>query len=219
MRKFRALCLALATVVALFVLAASASAAVELGPPGFTADNADTTVKGEETVQNRFIVTGLETFCKNVSLSGTTSEKVQASMTITPSYKECEGESIFGTVEVTMTGFGAGECDYRVNATGTADLECAAGKEVTVDAVTCTIHVPGQKGIGTLKFTNEEKAGVKDIRAHLELTSITTNHTDGFGCPLTSGGESATGTFTGTTTFVGEAGGKSVGISWDEHVS
>ena len=210
MRNLKALGLALVAVFAMSALAASGASAAS-----FTAGEADTTISGVQKTTHVFAVTGVETSCKKVSFSGTSSSVVQASITITPKYEECTAESIIGTINVTVTGFGAGECDYRINASGTADLECASGKEVTVDASTCTIHVPAQTGLSKLKFTNEGSGSSADVRVDVELEKITTNHTDGFGCPLTSGGESATGTLNGDTTVTGSGAGGSVAISWD----
>ena len=226
-RKLRAFGLALVAVAAIGGFwAPGASAHVEHVPhvpAKFTAPK-DTTITGVQAVNNIFGLTGIELQCESVTYVGTSSagSESQESLTLSPQYTGCFAESIAGTINITVTGFGhlesEGEagCDYRVNASGTLDLECKEGAEATVDAGPCAIHFPAQKGIGTLKFTNEESGGVKDVRAHMELSKITTNHTDSFGCPFPSGGESATGTVAGTTTFSGENGeGKAVGISFD----
>jgi len=219
-RNLKALGLALIAVLAMSALVASAASAHT--PAKFTVGKEKSEIVGEETVKNNFKVTGVETTCEEVNFTGTTpAGTVEAeTQTITPSYKKCTAESIFGTIEVTVTGFAAGECDYRLNANETADLECAAGKEVTVDAATCTIHVPPQKGLGKITFTTGLTEGRHDLTVHVELTKVKTNHTDGFGCPLPSGGESVEATLSGTTTVSAtNPPGVKVDLTWDATVA
>lgn len=220
-RNLRALGLAL---VAVFVMSAwMASAASAHTPAKFTVEVEESTLRSEETVTNILSVTGVETFCEvvsyhGVSPAGTVSAEALTSM---PSYSECKAESIIGTVNATVTGFKAGECEYRIRANQTADLECAAGKEVTVDAGPCTIHIPPQSGLGTITFTTEIFGnGIHDLLVHINFSNLTTNHTDGFGCPLPSGGESATATAVGTTTAWAESTpGTKVNLTWDATVA
>lgn len=218
-RNLKALGLALVALGAISAIAvATASAHV---PARFTGPVSSELV-GEETVTNVFAVTGVETSCQVVSYRGVSpagSESAE-SLTITPSYSVCTAESIIGTINVTVTGFGAGECDYVVNANGTTNIVCAAGKEVTIDAASCTIHIPAQNNLGTITYTTGLTSGIHDVTSHTNITNITTNHTDGFGCPLPSGGESATATYTGTwTRWYTKPAGVKVDMTWHATVA
>ena len=222
-RNLKALGLALAAVFAMSAWIVSAASAHT--PATFTGTKG-ATVRGAETVANVFNVTGLETTCKNVEFHGSVAAAVSETQTINPTYSECTAESIIGTISVTVTGFGATGCDYRVRADGKADLECAAGKEVTVDAGPCTVHVPAQTGLGTLTFTTElkrhsdEKTLSHDLLVHVVLTGITANHTDGIGCPFNGSAEGVVGTLTGTTTvWLEDINGTPVPLTWDATVA
>ena len=224
-RNLKALGLALFAMFAMSAVVASAASAHT--PPRFTAP-AEATIRAEKDVVDTFFtVTGLETFCETVSFHGVGPAAVSSeNQTITPTYTNCKAESIIGTVEVKVTGFGHyGEadkgCDYRLRADEKADLVCETGKEVTVDAGTCVIHIPPQVGLGTITYTTGLRTGnVHDLTVHIDLTSITTNHTDPIGCPLPSGGESATGTLVGTTTVWAEKpAGVAVDLTWHPTVA
>jgi len=220
-RNLKALGLALFAVFALGAVMASAAAAHV--PARFTAEEGITITGVQIEGTHKFKVTNTETQCEKVKFHGTapSNPKVptvsEESITITPTYEECFAEAgIFGTIEVTVTGFKAGECDYRIRADGKVDIECAEGKEITVDAATCTIHVPAQPNIGTLTYEVGKVGEVHDLKVNVNLKEITANHTDGFGCPLESGGEGKVATLTGTTTVTGEnALGNPRAITWD----
>ena len=224
-RNLRALGLAL---VAVFVMGVWVAQGVSAHVAArFTAPEVST-ITGEETVTNIInSVTGVGTSCKSVLYHGVTPASESAeSLTINAIYKECVAEAgIFGTIEVEeVTGFGPVECHYRLNADESVDLACGAGKEVTIKAATCTMHIPAQNDLGTISFTTatREIGGIKkhDLLVHWNLSGITSNHTDGFGCPLSSGGESATATFVGTTTVWAEGHGfEPLDLTWDATVA
>lgn len=107
-------------------------------------------------------MTGVEAFCESLKFTGIVT---QDAIALTPEYKECKAESIIGTIESKVTGFSPGECDYRLNATGTLDLECAAGKEVTFDVASCTIHIPAQKGLGRTNSQMKKQPASKTSEA------------------------------------------------------
>jgi len=111
-----------------------------------------------------------------------------------------------------VTGFGdwgeeaSKQCDFLIRAEGTADLECPAGADVTVEAATCTVHMGSQTKLSTIKFTTGLiDWGVPDGKKHdltldLHITKIKANHTDGFLCPLTGSGESEAAELNGEIT-------------------
>lgn len=158
----------------------------------------------------------METSCQVVSLHGRTTDAVSyETQTITPSYTECIAESIFGTINVTVTGFvKVTGCNWVFSANVRLSLECATGKEVTIDAATCTIHVPPQNNLSAVNYTTGVIGLVKhELTVDLSAEAVTTNHTDGFGCPLPSGGESATGYIEGRNTVVAEKFGELVDLT------
>jgi hypothetical protein len=214
----KALGLALVAVLAMGAVVASAASAHT--PADFTVEVATSTLKSEGTVSHVFKVTGVETFCEVSSDTVTPHTITVETLTVEPIYQECIAESIFGTINVTVTGFGPNECHFKLWANGKTDIVCPEGKEVTIDAATCTIHIPPQTGLGSNTFTTGNKVTVvrvkHDLTVHENLLEITTNHTDGFGCPLPSGGESATATYTGTWTVWAESPpGVLAHLTWD----
>jgi hypothetical protein len=198
-RNLKVLGLALVAMLSMAAMTASAASA----SPTFTTTNG-ATITGEEVGNVKFTVTGREVFCKDSTYTGTAPAASFNSVTVTPSYKECEAPPVTATI----TGFGAGECDFVLRSTGTADLDCAAGKEVTVDAASCVTHIPPQDGLGVITYdTGTAPSGKKDLTLTINITKIEETHTDGFLCPLEGSGTTKTavleGTVTATATFAG----------------
>jgi hypothetical protein len=233
-RKLRNLMLLVGALLALGGLMASAAGAHV--PARFTSEQNVTTLRGVHdagTSNTTFTVTGTNVTCEIEEFHGliepSTTEKddnvidtSRTSVTITPTYTECEPSS-----NSKVTGFGhypasegAGPyCDYELKANGGAGLVCPAGKDVTYDIFgsICVIHVPAQNIAGTIEFTTGLRSGKHDLTLDINLSGITTNHTDGFGCPLSSGGESSGATLVGEATAWGQdpTTGAAVGITWD----
>jgi len=209
-RNLKVLGLALIAVFAMSAMAASAASA-QL----FTTETNTTTIRGEDSGVVELSVTGVGITCSEVSYHATTGTSA-SSVTADPSYKGCK--TSLGT-EARVTGFGdwgeeaSKQCDFILYATGKADLSCPTGVDVTVDAGPCTVHMPSQSGLGTITYTTGTRNGKHDLILHLGVEKITTNHTDGFFCPLPSGGHSATATLNGTITVWGEHEGNPVAVT------
>ena len=78
----------------------------------------------------------------------------------------------------------------------------------------CVVHIPGQAGLGTLTYTNDEVNG--DVNIAVNVTKVKGTHTDGFLCPFGGSGESSTGVL---ETAAGESltAKASVGtLTWDK---
>jgi hypothetical protein len=206
------------------LVASTASAHV---PGRFTLEQDTTTVTGVGVEGgSTFTVTGNTVTCSTEEFHGHVSTPANdtsaTSITITPTYTGC---TAFGFVGAKVTGFGhygeAERCDYTFTAEKKVDLRCPAGRDVTIDAGTCIVHVPAQNELSFFTPTTDTKevVGIRkhDLRIHIEVSDITVTHTDGFACPLPSGGESATASLVGKATAWGEdpETGALLGITWD----
>ena len=175
-RNLKTLGLALIAVLAMSAMVASAASAAT-----FTA-TAGARITATDSGDFRFTVTDQTITCGNVVFTGTAPAASFTSITMFASFNDCTG-----VTTAVVTGFGGGGCDFVFYASGTADLVCPAGKDVTVDMGPCVAHIPGQAGLGTLTYTNN--GGHVDIA--FNLTKVKANHTDGFLCPFGSSGESS----------------------------
>ena len=190
------------------VLAPSALSASAASAAAFTSSAATTNVVGGQVTKHIFRLTNAEVRCGSIILTGHMTNSTQSELTISPEYTDCHVVFNGITVNLKVTGFGHYEGEaksyaYVFKADGKTDLVCDAGAEVTIDAATCIVHIPPQNNLG--KVTYEDLGN--NLKASINLSGITTNHTDGFGCPFTSGGHSATGTLTGTSEVSGKDGG------------
>jgi hypothetical protein len=204
-RNLKMLGLALVAVLAMAAMTASAASA----SPTFTTTNG-ATITGEEVGNVKFTVTGREVICGDVAYIGTAPAASFSSITVTPSYAECG----FGPLSATIDGFGAGECDFVLRSTGTSDLVCAAGKEVTVTAASCITHIPPQNNLKTITYdTGTAPSGKKDLTLTINITKIKETHTDGFLCPLEGSGTTETAVLEGTVTATASVFGNPVDLT------
>ncbi len=203
-RNLKVLGLALVAVLALTALVGSTAQANENGK--FTAATYPSTSSGIDTGTHEFTAAGGSVKCSHGTFSGTSSE-ASTTQTITPVYEEC---TAFGFVGATVTMNG---CDYMFHLTGTGaggsyngnvDIVCPTGKEITVDAGPCTIHIPGQNGLGAVTFTNATSGGISDIVNHANVSGIKGSLVkNNFLCFFTAG-PFTNGTYTGSTTITGK---------------
>jgi hypothetical protein len=206
--KLKNLTLLVGALLVLGGLMASAASAA----PVFTAEKVPATLTGVQDGPYKIEATGLAIECKSVAMHGTVEKTVVESVKIVPLLSEC---SAFGFA-ATITGFSEGGCHLVLYSKGTGDLVCPAGKEVTLVAGTCTVHMPPQTGVKTITFTNSEREGKSALTVDMALDNLHGTHTDGFVCPFNGGG-----TFTGTkASGVGQVWGENgfgepIGISWD----
>jgi hypothetical protein len=212
--NLKVLGLALLALFALGAVAASSASAV----PFFHSDKEKTVLTAEGTGATFGTKSSIiSVTCKKEIFSGTTNEKTVTSVTVHPTYKECKAEP-FGNATVTTTG-----CNYILYAETTqhpktpelggeetdspVELECEAGKAITIAAPGCTITITtkaGEKLHGVI-YDNENNLETekRDVKVTVTVDKIKYKSA-GFGCGL--GGIKAEGedgfltNKTGTTT-------------------
>jgi hypothetical protein len=205
-RNLKVLGVALAAVFAMSAMMASAASAAS-----FTVEKTPATITGNQKTTHTLEVTGQSITCKVVAFEGTTSSLAPTSVKMAATYDEC---STGGGISATITGFAvddseigqAGKCWYRLDAAGSAGLECN-NAEVTIDAATCQVHLPAQNfGVGAVTYSTEQVAasGKHDLTVNFAVTGVTATHTDGFLCPFGSSGHNGEGKFHGTSTATAE---------------
>ena len=214
--KLKLLSLALVAVFAMGAMVTSVASAAS-----FTSSSSTTTIRGEDDSKVELFVTGVGFICTEVTYHAHVTNTSFPSIKVDPSYKGCKNS--IGT-EARFTGFGdfgepaSAQCEFVFYANATVDLECPVGVEVTVDSSPCTIYIPTQTNIGTNTYTTGVRAsGKHDLTLDVDLTNITTNHTDPFLCPLPIGGHGTDARLIGQITLWGQdpVTGKDVDLTWN----
>jgi len=200
MRHLRALGLSVVAILAISGVAATAAMAV----PQFHIEMEDTTLTGSQGQNMANILTfdlG-EMKCKVAKFNGTQQQEISTTLTLKPTYEECKlaGEN----AKVTPNGCGylfhLGEDTEIFPAK--MDIECPDAQKIEVDMVECTITIPPQAGLGSVKFTNEGAEATRAVVADLNIAGFHYVE-DGAGCA--NPGETTTnGSYTGEITVKGE---------------
>jgi hypothetical protein len=210
-KNLKVLGLALVAVFALSAMVASAASASV-----FTSTSG-ATVTANQIGSHKFTVTGQTLTCSTVHFTGTAPAATFEAIDMYPTYEGCI-ISPFNT-SVTITGFATGPgkegCRYNLFANGVAALSCTAGKDVTVNAGPCVVHVPAQTFPSGVTYTNGTFNGVGDITVKFELKSVQATHTDGFLCPFDSSGASNSAILEGESTVTAAFEGKAVSAQWE----
>ncbi len=229
-RNLKALGLSLVAIFALSAMVASAASANQIvsTPYWFASDGDWTTLSGSQGTPGDVFETdaGLPIKCTTTNYSGSVSVTTTTTITLTPSYANCT----FGgfTADVVTNG-----CRYEFHADGktgttTTDppadtihwenkyhtettIKCDPGKDITVTAtqagvVKCTVHI-GEQNLPTgIVLTNETKTGgVKDIKAHINFTTIKYSQTEGSGLGKCATADNTNnGKYTGSATISGK---------------
>lgn len=209
-RKFKALGLCLVAVCALGMTATSLAGA----NPTLTTTNGATII-GDESSDAVFTITNSKFWCEEAAYTGTAPAASFTALTVTPEYANCKAKLGGGaTVAAEIIGFGAGGCDLTLHSTGSTDIVCAAGKEVTFIAGTCVVHIAAQAGLKNVTYdTGLSPTGIKDMTLTANITKIKENHTDGFLCPFEGTGVTETGVYEGTITLTAFVGGNQVHLT------
>ena len=144
--------------------------------------------------------------CSSIAYSGKVAATPISEMSLTPTYGGCTAFGFPGTVH-------ANGCSYLLKvvseATGTVDIVCPEGKELTVTAASagtpkCTLHVPGGQTLGTATFHNLGSGSTAEIEVTTNLTGIKYSHTQGTGIGSCPSGSATNGSYTGKTLITGE---------------
>src|SRR5258706_6421841 len=179
MRYLRILGLSVGAIFAIGAVTASTALAV----PQFHTEMEDTTLTGSQGQNLANILTfdlG-EMKCKVVKFDGTEQQEVTTRLTLKPTYEECKlaGEN----AKVTPNGCGylfhLGENTETFAAN--MDIECPDAKKIEVDLAECTITIPPQTALNSVKFTNEGAEATRAIIADLNVAGFHYVE-DGAGC-------------------------------------
>jgi hypothetical protein len=216
-RKFKAL--GLAAVAALAIVAVAASMAQASNPGKLMATSYPATLHGSQVEGENHVFTltdnsNLTTECTTATFTGTQKEASSTS-TVHPEYGKGGGRcSAFLGLTATITTDG---CNYLFhigntitpggNWDGTVDIECEAGKAITIVTGTCELRVDPQKGLSTVEGINMlEAKPAADVTVKTNVRNIHYTVTkDGFLCPLEGlGKEFVLGDYTGNTTITAE---------------
>jgi hypothetical protein len=234
--------------VLIAALVLGAVAAAGAGAAEFTSFNTNLnqheggTFSGGQTTTHKFTAgagVGAVT-CVTAGFSGTTATGQEGQPTVTPEYKNCHVE-LLGVTYNTLVKLNG--CDYRFHISsgsaddweGTADIQCAAGKEIDIrvtksgseeeggeteeEAIAktkCTIKISAQSGLNKIKYHNQTGAAPTDIEVTTETNNLK-NTTEGFptglgGCGIVNGAHN-NGTYTGTTTMKAFGAGTQIDLT------
>jgi len=216
-RSFKILGLLVVAALAMSAaIASSASAEVT-----FTCSSYECKATGSNTLGNEKFTTEAGTVeCDSHfvveeygTLIGTGLQAASTTATVTPTYTNCVAFGFLGA-SVNMD-----SCDFVFHATEKialnvykhhVDVVCTnAGDAITITAGTCTLDVPAQTGLTTVKTTNLANG---TVTVQPEVNNITINVTkDGIGCPFNGTGHKL-GSYHGDV-VVSRIGGGTVSVS------
>lgn len=182
------------------------------------------TVETEE--QHVFKLATKEIACK-VPISTLTASAAAETITLIPTYEECDvkGSSLTASVR----GFAAGKCTWLLRATGElVNLECAAGNQVEVEIEFCNFTLPTQKNLGTAIYTNKGANPKEEITIDESVKELKYTVDNIFACEFYLNGTGYAvgktyqdGKYTGTNTvkaYKDEGGkeGEQIGVFWEK---
>lgn len=169
--------------------------------------------------------------CEEVIYEGETAEEAAVTagttLAIKPRKGGCNGNGI--PVE-----FDTNSCSYIFHAEmatsatateGSAEIVCNKSKDDFTltekfpgGTIKCTIHIPQQKGLKNVTFTNGSSGGVKDITVDFNLTAVQYTQTAGTGLGACNDAiDTHNGTVLGNFTLKGDNKAGSPTDIWVEH--
>lgn len=190
-RKLKSVGIAMVAILAMSAVVVAAAQAAT-----FTSTKAGA-ISSEQTTKHEIKTKAGTIKCSSVTFSGVAALS-SSTQTLTPTYSGC---LLGGVLEVTVTMNG---CDYLMNASGTIQIACPAGKSIQFDLkeVNCTIHLYSQV-LGSASYSNfggHRTVTYNTSIAHYELTGTLA----GCGVPP---GTYTDGTFKGASTEKSLVGG------------
>ncbi len=214
-RNLKALGLAVVAVLAMSAVVASAASA-ETGT--VTAESYPAKLTSTQVGTNELSIGNgaRKVSCTTATVSGELTAAT-TTLTLTPTYTNCTST---GALPATVTLNG---CDYLLHptkvtattGTGTVDVVCPAGKEITVDIysssehipanIKCEYHIKAATGYAAGEYHLIGAGTTREIQATLNVVKIHTVNTVGSKllCGLAAA-ETGTSTLTGTQTLTGE---------------
>jgi len=208
-RNLKVLGLALVAVFALSAVAASAASADSL-----TSESSPVVLTGKQVgAGDVFTLTAGTAKCKEIKYTATTTTPT-TTVSATPSFpaKTASGEQNctgFGFPSETITN----GCTYLFHigaaTTGTMDVVCPAGKEITIvsssaGTTKCTVHVAAQSGLGTVTYRNVGTLTTREVELEVNLTNVKYSHTEGTGLGKCTSGAAVNGSYVGKALITGE---------------
>jgi hypothetical protein len=154
----------------------------------FHAEKAPYTLTGTLTEAFKFTVDGGSAECKGANFPGTVSSATTSEITLSPEFSECTGFG-FG-VEFDKNGCGYNYFIESFSPDGTGhgyvNISCPAGNELTFtmkvgSTVKCIIHVPPQKMVRSVTFTDTGMSQTRGYKIEHKLTKFKYSVTKGTG--------------------------------------
>ena len=158
-----------------------------------------------------FKLHGGETKCTTAKFTGTLSSGSSSSISVAPTYSGCTFAGLAAIIH--MNG-----CIYQYNinpiagnTTGTMDIVCPFGKEVTITAPSagtpkCIVHIPPQTGLVAVTAFNLGSTTTREVTVNFAISNLKYSQTTG----TSETGNCATadnttgGTYTGKDILTGE---------------
>jgi hypothetical protein len=213
-RNFKVLGIAVIAMFAMSAVMASMASADK-----FKAESAPVTYTGNQEEQNVFTTTAGTVKCTTTTFKGTVAVTETSEASVAPTYAGCTAFGFPAHIDVNGCTF---LLKIGAATTGTADVVCPAGQEITVTATTssvnstlkCTVHVPAQTNLGTVTYSNTGAGATREVLVAVNLAgNVKYSHTAGTGLGACTSGSAATGSYKGSVKVTGEnAGGTHVGV-------
>lgn len=193
-RNLKVLGLAIAAVMAMGALSASAASAAN-----FTAAEYPVTIHAEGGGSETFHTLAGDVVCNTSTFSGSATGASET-LTVHPEYSDCK---VFGILNSTVdttgcnyifhTGSGSGD-----NWTATVSVSCGSGSSIKVTAATCAAEIKSTGQLSSVDLINNTGAG--DVEVNPTVGGIPYTVTkDGLGCGFGKVGEERSdGTYTAT---------------------
>ncbi len=212
-RKLKFLVLALVATMAMSAVTAASALALKQfkaeSPPVKLTGKAEA-LGGKEEEEEEEVEAGILK-CKGSTYTGIQGVANSSELQLNRSYGTC---TING-FKVTINSNGC-EQVYKITgeeggiATGTLDLTCSGANEITetwelAGVVKCTVHIPPQKGLGPVKFTNLGATTTREVTIDINVTNLKYSDTAGTGAGACATADNkANGKYTGKVLLTGE---------------
>ncbi len=177
----------------------------------FHAEAEDTTIIGEATATEEFVVNAGTAKCTESVYKGTMKGKIVSEVTLAPEYGGCTAFG-FSSAEVKVNGctyvFKSGE-EISMKREGKLDIACPEGKAIEIVAkklglTKCVVTIGAQTGRTAVTYTNEGSGSTRDVKFDLGITGLKYTQDVGEGLGKCSAGTFETGQYNGTATVIAE---------------
>lgn len=127
--------------------------------------------------------TGVFLECSGTTYLGTMASKPTSTFAVTPTFNACT----YGV----PAGIKTNGCEYlfhvngEASTTGTVDIQCPVGQEITVTSYPptpkCIFHIPSQAGLKAVTFGNLGTAATREVTVRIETQGLKYSQTEGTG--------------------------------------